>query len=108
MDGHPDRVCLVTDGAVDRLSNPPHRVRGELRAPPPVEALGGADEAERALLDQVKERHAAVPVRASDDDYEAEIRPHHAILRCYVACLDPLCQPDLLGRREEAVPANLT
>src|SRR5262245_35142063 len=108
VDRNPDRVHLIADSTVDRLTNPPHRIRGELRPSTPVEALGRANEAKRALLDQVEERHATIRVRASHDDDEAKIRLDQAMHRRQVALLDPLCQPDLLGRRQQAMPADLT
>jgi hypothetical protein len=55
VDGHPDRPRLIGEGAVDSLADPPGRVRRELVAAPPVELLDRADQAERALLDQVEE-----------------------------------------------------
>ena len=90
VDRQPDRLCLVADGAVDRLTDPPHGVRGQLVPPPPVKALDGADQAERALLDQVEQRDTAVSMAASDRDDEAEIRLDHPMLRRGVAMLDPL------------------
>src|SRR5205807_6832994 len=55
VDGHADRAGVVRNGALHRLADPPGRVRRELVAPPPVELLDRAVEAERALLDQVQE-----------------------------------------------------
>src|SRR5580704_8457013 len=86
----PDRVGLVTDGTIDRLANPPHRVGRELRALSPVIALSGAHQADRSLLDQVEQRHATMRVSTGDRDDEAEIRLDHAVLRAYIPCLDSL------------------
>src|SRR4029079_6330382 len=90
VDRHPDRARLVGQRAGDRLPDPPRRVRRELEAAPPVELLDRADEAERALLDQVEERKALVAVVLRDRDDEAEVRLAHALLGARIAALDPL------------------
>ena len=56
--GDADRARLVGDRARDRLADPPRRVRRELVALAVVELLDRADQAERALLDQVEEARA--------------------------------------------------
>ena len=48
--------ALVREAALDRLADPEGRVGRELVALAPVELLGGADQAEDALLDQVEQR----------------------------------------------------
>src|SRR5262245_34478827 len=62
VDWHPYRFRLVAHGPVDRLTNPPDGVGRELGSSSPVEPLDGPDQAERTLLDQVKQGHAAVSV----------------------------------------------
>src|SRR5215211_8009940 len=49
-----DGAALVGDRAGDGLADPPRRVRRELVAAPVVELLDGADQPERALLDQIQ------------------------------------------------------
>src|SRR5439155_11534028 len=68
VDRHADRARVVRDRALHRLADPPGRVRRELVAAPPVELLDRAVEAERALLDQVEERHAEPAVALRDRD----------------------------------------
>src|SRR5213080_5279900 len=92
---HPDRARLVGERPRDRLTDPPRRVRRELVALPPVELLGGADEADRPLLDQVEERQALVAIALRDRDDETEVRLDHLLLRAMVAALDALRQLDL-------------
>ena len=96
VDGHADRARLVGERARDRLADPPRRVGRELEALAPVELLGGADEADRPLLDQVEERQALVAVALRDRDDEAQVRLDHLLLRAVVAALDPLRELDLL------------
>jgi len=108
VDRHSDRVRLIADGLVDRLANPPHCVRGEFRSSPPVEALRRANQANGALLDEVKKRNAPIRVRAGHCNDESKIRLDHTMRCRNVALLDPLCQPDLLDRCQDAMPADLT
>src|SRR5439155_25224830 len=60
-----------------------------------------------ALLDQVEEGQALIPVVLGDRDDEPEVRLDHLLLRVTVAPLDPLGEPDLLRRRQQRVPARL-
>src|SRR5919198_945192 len=62
MDRDPDRAALVGDGARHGLPDPPRRVGGELVPAPVVELLDRADEAERALLDEVQEGETTAEV----------------------------------------------
>src|SRR5207237_1674171 len=60
VDGDADRARLVGQRTGDRLADPPRGVRGELETLAVVELLGRADEAQRALLDEVAARQALV------------------------------------------------
>src|SRR4051794_5681355 len=53
-----NRARLVGERAGDRLADPPGRVGRELEALAVVELLRGANQAERALLDEVEERQS--------------------------------------------------
>src|SRR5690242_9549370 len=96
-----DGPRLVGERASDRLADPPGRVGRELEPLAVVELLRGTDKAERALLDQVEEGQALVPVVLGDRDDQAEVRLDHLLLRVEVAALDPLGELDLLRRREQ-------
>src|SRR5262249_31126136 len=69
--------------------------------------LGGANQADRALLDQVEEGQSLVAVALGDRDDEAEVRLDHLLLRPVVAALDALCELDLLRRREQVDLADV-
>ena len=99
VDRDADRAALVGDRARDGLADPPRRVRRELVAAAVVELLDRADEAERALLDEVEERQAAAEVALGDRDDEAQVGLDHVLLGRHVAALDALGQRDLLRRR---------
>ena len=73
MHGNADRARLVGQRAGDRLADPPGGVGGELEALAVVELLRGADEPERALLDQVEEWEALVAVVLGDRDDQAQV-----------------------------------
>src|SRR6185503_18226896 len=95
VDGNADRAALVRDRPRHRLADPPGRIRRELVAAPVIELLHRADEAQRALLDQIQERQATAEVALGDRDDEAQIRLDHLLLGYEVAALDPLGQGNL-------------
>src|SRR6185312_14424737 len=71
------------------------------------ELLDGADQAERALLDEVPHREALALVAAGDRHHEAQVGVDHPLLGDEVAALDLLRQLDLLGGREQGPVARL-
>src|SRR5205814_2943432 len=107
VNGHPDRARLVGERSGDRLANPPRCVGRELEALAVVELLGGADEADRALLDQVQERQALVAVALRDRDDEAKVGLDHLLLRAMLTALDALREFDLLRRRQQLDAADV-
>src|SRR5688500_1414201 len=101
VDRDADRARLVGERAGDRLADPPGRVGRELEALAVVELLRGADQAERALLDEVQERQALVAVVLGDRDDQAQVGLDHLLLGVEVAALDLAGEVDLLLRREQ-------
>ena len=101
MDGHPDRAALVGQGARHGLTNPPSRVGRKLVALAVVELLGGANEADRALLDQIEKRQPLVAVVLRNRDDEAQVGLDHVLLCALVALLDALGEFDLLRRSQQ-------
>src|SRR5204863_9656786 len=69
--------------------------------------LDGADEAERAFLDQVEEAETAAEVALRDRDDQTEVRLGHLGLRRHVAALDALRERHLLVGGEERHFADL-
>ena len=106
VDRDADRPPLVRDRAGDRLADPPRRVGRELVAAAVVELLDGADQAQRALLDQVQERQAAAEVALGDRDDEAQVGLDHLLLGDQVAALDALREGDLALRGEQLHAAD--
>src|SRR6478735_1550900 len=71
-----------------RLTDPPGRVGRELVALAPVELLGGTDQTDRPLLDQIQERQTLVPVALRDRHDEPQVGFDHLLLRAVIAPLD--------------------
>ena len=67
--------------------------RSRLEAALPVELLCGAVEADVALLDQVEERHAEIPVATCDQTTEPQVRLDHPALCGAVTGAHPLGEP---------------
>ena len=101
VDRQPHDARLVGQRAGDRLLDPQRRVGGELEALAPIELLGGADQADRALLDQVHEGEAEAAVALGDRDDEAQVRLDHVLLGVVVAALDALGELDFLRRGQQ-------
>jgi len=64
---------LLGEGTTEGLLDPPHGVGGELVATGGVEEIDGAQEADGALLHEVVEGEAAVPVAPGEGDDEAPV-----------------------------------
>jgi hypothetical protein len=102
-----NRAPLVGDRASHRLANPPRCVGRKLVALAVVELLDGANQSERAFLNQVEEGEAATEIALGDRDNEAQIGLDHVHLGPHVAALDPLGQGDLLVGAEKRNASDL-
>src|SRR5207248_2869781 len=89
----------ASDGARDRLTDPPRRVRREFVTLAVIELLDGADEPDVALLDEVEEGHPAADVFLRDRHDKSKVRLGQVVSRV-VTLLDELVreatQPALL------------
>ena len=83
-----DSAGLVGDGARDGLTNPPRCVGGELESLCIIELFNSLDEAEIALLNEVKELHATAEIALRDADDKTQVRFGKALLCGFVAVLD--------------------
>src|SRR4029079_59346 len=106
--GKADGTAGVFQSALDRLTDPERRVRGEAEPLAPVELLYRAHQPQHPFLDQVTEGEALALIAARVGDHQAEVGVDHAFLGCQVSALDPLCEFDLLTRLEQRVPPSLT
>ena len=107
VERHADDAALLGQRLQDGLADPPDGVGDELDALGLVELVGGADEAEVALVDQVGERDALVLILLGDRDDEAEVAAHQLVERLAVARADPLGEADLFLLRNQRVLADL-
>ena len=94
-----DRARLVGERAADRLADPQRRVGREAEALAPVELLRGADQPDRALLDEVQQRQLGALVAPRDRDDQPQVVGDQLLLGLEVAALDALGELDLLGGR---------
>ena len=69
-----DRARLIGDRPRDRLTNPPRCIGREFEALRVVKALDGTHQAEVALLDEIKERHAPTGIALGNRHHEAKVR----------------------------------
>jgi len=90
----------------DRLPDPPDGVRDELDALGLVELVGGPNQAQVALVDQVRERDSLVLVFLGHRDDEPEVRAHQLVQRLRVALLDPLGQRHLFLAGDQRILAD--
>ena len=97
--GQAHGAALLGHRAADRLADPQGRVGGEAEAAAVVELLDRAHEADRALLDQVQQRHPGVLALEAlgEVDDEAQVGLDHAVLGLEVAALDAASELELLG-----------
>src|ERR1043165_3527918 len=80
----------------DRLADPPYRVGNELDPLRFIELVRSANEAEVALVDQVRERHALVLIFLRDADDEPQVRTDQLVERFLITDADLLRERDLI------------
>jgi hypothetical protein len=81
----PDHAALVHHRALHRLPDPPGGVGGEAEAALRLELVDGVHQAEVALLDQVRQRHAAPQVALGDAHHQPQVVLDHRLARGEVA-----------------------
>ena len=101
MDGQPDGLGLVGQGALDGLLDPPRAVGGELAALGRVKPLHRLHQADVAFVDQIQQRQAEVLIVAGDLDHQAQIGLDHLLAGLFVALFDAGGQLDFLLRRQQ-------
>ena len=75
-----DGAGLVCNCARNGLADPPRGVCGELVTAPVFELVGGAHQADIALLDEVQQVKSAVYVFLGDRNHQAEVCLHQVLL----------------------------
>src|ERR1700722_10544137 len=86
-----NRTRLISDGAGNRLPNPPRGIRGKFVATAVFEFVHGFHQADVAFLNQVEELQTAVGVFLGDGNHQAEVGLDQlalGLLRVHVALDD--------------------
>src|SRR5438094_1040 len=104
-DAHDAR--LLGERLENRLADPPHRIRDELDPFRLVELVGGANQAEVALVDQIGERDTLILVLLRDRHHEPQVGAHQLVERLGIALLDPLRERHFLLTGDQRVLADL-
>ena len=99
-------TALLGQCLQDRLTDPPHGIGDELEAAGLVELLGGLDQAEVALVDQVGQADALVLVLLGDGDDEPEVRTGEFVEGFLVALLDTLGEFHFLFHGNQFFPTD--
>jgi hypothetical protein len=107
VDGQPDRSRLVSQRPDHRLADPPCGVGRELDPPAIVEQLSRPHQADRPLLNQVKEGQTLAAIVLGDRHHEAEIRLDQPPLRLQIAAFDASRERALLVRPQQAMVPQL-
>src|SRR5215210_5325912 len=107
VERHADDPALLGERLQNRLADPPHGIGNELDALGLVELVGGADEAEVALVDQVRERDSLILVLLGDRDHKAKIAANELVERLPVADANALGEAHLLLLRNQGILADL-
>src|SRR4051794_16459227 len=103
---HPDDPALLGQRLQNGLANPPDRVRDELDALGLVELVGGPDQTEVALVDQVGQGHALVLVLLGHRHDEAEVAADQLVERLAISDPDTLRKADFFFLRDQRVLAD--
>src|SRR6185503_3115128 len=108
VERHAHDARLLGQRLQNGLANPPDRVRDELDALRLVEFVRGANEAEVALVDQIRERHALVLILLRDRHDEAQVGAHQLVQGFLLALADALRETDLLVAIDQRIDADVT
>ena len=78
-------TCLVGNGTGDCLPDPPCCIGGKLKALGVVKLLNRLDQAQIALLNEVKELHAASHIALGNGNHQTEVRLGKTLLCRHIA-----------------------
>jgi hypothetical protein len=99
-------AAVVLQVAGDVRADPPHGVGAEAIALARIEVLDRLEQADVALLDEVVDARAAVPVLLGHRDHQGEVRGSQDVLRPQVALARAARQLAFLLTRQVAVLAK--
>src|SRR6476661_7281635 len=82
VNGDANGAALVSNGAGDGLSDPPHGISRDLHAMAVVELFNRVHEAQVAFLDQIEEVEGAIAaILFGDCDHQSEMSSYHFLAR---------------------------
>src|SRR5258707_11229420 len=90
---------MFSYSSTDSLPNPPCRIRAEAETPSWVELLNRPNQAQVALLNQIKQRDALIIVTFGDAHHEAQVGFYKMLLRLHVSFEHASCYLAFLLRR---------
>src|ERR1700730_15882862 len=103
-----NRFALVGQSTLDRLFDPPHRIRAQLGAFRRIETLDRFGQPNVALGDQVKQGQTEIAVFVRDSYNKPQIRVDHTLARFGISLFDLLCQLDLVLSCQKGNPPDLS
>src|SRR6185437_6350617 len=95
------------EGLQDRLADPPDGIGDELDALRLVEFVGGANESEVALVDEIGEGDALVLILLRHRDDKAQVGANERVQGLLVIDPDSLRQLDLILPRDQRIDADI-
>jgi len=98
---------VPSDGGLDRLTNPPDRVRNKLHATIGIEFPGGGHQTEVTLADEIDQRHAPILELLGYRNHEPHIVASQPFLGSHVALERLAGKLHLLLTIEEGDPTDL-
>jgi len=105
--GDANEADVLAQGGQDRFANPPDGEGDELVTPFGVEAPGGLEQAEIALVEKILERQSQVAVLAGDLGDESEVGLDQVVEGLPVPFAGTAGQADLFLATERSFGANL-
>src|SRR5690606_29277021 len=103
----PNDTRLFSKSLENRLTDPPHRIRDELKTTRFVKALCCLDQAEVTLVDQVTQGEPLVLILLGNRNHEAKVRLRQFFKGDLIPFLNPLSQFHLFIRSKQIHLADL-
>ena len=101
MAREPNRAVLLVNSPADRLPNPPVGIGDKAPPAPRLKLVHGPHQPQIAFLNQVEERHPAVPIAQGNMNDQPEIGLHHQRFGLVQRVLGP--RPGMIGRVQGGV-----
>src|SRR5579875_1933267 len=107
MNWQTNHPFFLSEGASNRLANPPDRIGAELASASRVKALNCAHETNIAFLNEIRERQTIALISFGDTDDQGQVRFYEALSGLVITLLDPVCQVLFLFRSKQSSFPNI-